>query len=319
MHRAWLQGTLGCCILALSAMVAAQQGTIAQSILEPNRLPRLDSSVLDVGDPAARVSGAPGSFAITERTCHNPLSDTQLRRRIVDIAVQEWAWFGLQVDDLRGLQPPAEGSTAPRRFRPLPLNPEEVQQVAATVSGYWSAIPNSDWILARQNDVWQQPGGLATRWRDPWSAAFISWVMCESGIGETTQFQRAIAHHSYIDQAIRASEGQAGGALFHAFEPGTAELAPGDMICSGLRPVYRSLAQRKAQLGEGARTHCDIVVGVDTETGWILTIGGNVRASVRMKLFPAAVGDGGHLAALPTNRYIFAHLQLTAPGIDADA
>lgn len=318
MRRAWLRGSLAGCVLALSTLASAQPAATWQSILAPNRLPRLDASVLDVGNPAARVTGAPGSFAIVERGCHTPVAGTELRRRIVDIAVQEWAWFGLGVDDLRGQQPPSAGNTT-RRFRPLPLDPDQVQQVAATVSGYWSAIPNGDWILARQNDVWQEPGGLGRRWRDPWSAAFISWVMCESGIGDSAQFQRAIAHHTYIDQAIRASEGQANMALFHAFEPGTAALAPGDMICSGLRPVYRTLAQRKAQLGEGARTHCDIVVGMNEEAGWILTIGGNVRASVRMKLFPVATSEGGHLAALPTNRYIFAHLQLAAPAIAADA
>jgi hypothetical protein len=297
----------------------APPDTTWQTIVESGGLPRLAPDVLSVGDPALRVSGAPGTFSIVERDC-NAYPQEQVRRRIVDIAVQEWAWFGFQVDDLRGTTPPRPGdnNNGPRR-RFLPLDPEQVAQVAGTVSGYWAAIPNSDWILARQNEAWKQPSGLSSRWRDPWSAAFISWVMCESGIGEQAQFQRAIAHHSYIDQAIRARDGSAPEAIFVAYDPGEAEIVPGDLICSGLRPVYRTLAQRRAQLGEGARTHCDIVVTVDEANARILTIGGNVRASVRMKIFPAAVQERAYLAPLPTNRYIFAHLKLKTPTIAPDA
>lgn len=304
--------------LSFSVCTQAQvPGASWQSILEPDGLPRLDPSVLAIGDPSTRVSGAPGSFTIVNSSCHASPPE-QLRRRIVDIAVQEWAWFGFLVDDLHGTSPPTPGNTAIRRFF-LPLNPDEVARVAATVSGYWAAIPNSQWIVERQNEAWKQPSGLASRWRDPWSAAFISWVMCESGISEQAQFQRAIAHHSYIDQAIRARDGRAPESLFVAYDPGETEIEPGDLICSGLRPVYRSLAQRRAQLGEGARTHCDIVIAVDVEKSRILTIGGNVRASVRMKIFPAAVQERPYLAPLPTNRYIFAHLKLKTASIAPDA
>jgi hypothetical protein len=291
-----------------------------QAILAPGALPRLDPSLLSVGDPALRVRGAPGTFSIVERGCSAYPQD-QVRRRIVDIAVQEWAWFGFQVDDLHGTSPPLPGNNernGPRR-RFLPLNPEQVTQVAGVVSGYWAAIPNSDWILARQNEAWKQSSGLSSRWRDPWSAAFISWVMCEGGISKQAQFQRAIAHHSYIDQAIRARDGKDTEALFSAYDPGEAEIVPGDLLCSGLRPVYRTLAQRRAQLGEGARTHCDIVVTVDEANARILTIGGNVGASVHMKIFPASARENAHLAPLPTNRYIFAHLKLKTPTIAPDA
>jgi hypothetical protein len=298
-------------ILTVAAW-SQETGGSWQTIVEAEAIPRLDQSVLSVGDPAARVTGTPGSYAISERSC-TPFPEPQLRRRIVDIAVQEWAWFGFAVDDLHGTSPPRSGEAQPQRRRFLPLNPEQVARVAGTVSGYWSAIPNSDWILARQNDVWREPSGLSARWRDPWSAAFISWVMCEAGVQSNNQFQRAIAHHTYIDQAIRASDGRAPEALFVAHEPGDAEISPGDLICSGLRPAYRTLAQRRTQLGEGARTHCDIVVAVDEEQAHILTIGGNVRASVRLKVFPASNASTPHLAPLPTNRYIFAHLKLKLP------
>lgn len=301
-----------CLFGSTSAAVLAQE-SLRQSILQSPVLPRLAQTVLDAAAPASRVSGSPGSLRIVERSCRSDIPDHTLRQRIVALAVQEWAAFGFQVDDLR--QSPDEFAEGGQPRWRLALIPDEVLQVAPTIAGYWSAAPGSDWILNRQNETWQSPAGLGTRWRDPWSAAFISWVMCEAGLGEQQRFQRAVAHHSYIDQAIRASDQAPGPAAYHAFQPGQAEIRPGDLLCSGLRPLYRTLQQRRSQLGEGARTHCDIVVEVNAHTGQILVIGGNVRASVRMKLYAAGPHpDFPHLTPLPVRRPLFAHLQLQLDG-----
>lgn len=305
-----LAGALG------TAPLLAQDAT-HQSILQTPSLPRLEASVLAVTPPEQRVTGVPGSLQIIERSCRS-LPAAGVRERIVHTAVQEWAWFGFQVDDLRDEPAEPDAPGARPRWR-LGLHPDEVRQVASTVGGYWAAIPGSDWILNRQNEAWQQPAGLSSRWRDPWSAAFISWVMCESGLDESREFQRAIAHHTYIDQAIRARDSNDSSAAYHAYEPGEAIVAPGDLLCNGLRPLYRTLQQRRAQLGEGARTHCDIVVQVDAARGQILTIGGNVRASVRMKIHAAGLRESGqHLAPLPSRRPVFAHLKLRADSSAAD-
>jgi hypothetical protein len=257
---------------------------------------------------------------IVERACNSAPLDAELRRRIVATAAQEWAFFGFQVDDQRGTAPqPGQSTQNNNRRRFGPLNPAEVARVADSVGGYWAAAPGSDWILARQNDAWNSSQGLASRYRDPWSAAFISWVMCESGLGDEQRFERAIAHHSYIDQAIRARDGTVSDTAYVAYEPGEQPINPGDMLCSGLRPMYRSLDERRAQLGVGARTHCDVVVQVDEGAGTILTIGGNVRSSVRLKIFPAGIRAGEEFAPEPTARTIFAHLALRTETIEADA
>jgi hypothetical protein len=282
-------------------------------------LPRLANTLLDVTAPSTRVTGAPGTMQIVERTCRNALLSEAMRRRIVNTAVQEWAFFGFQVEDQRNTAPIGNArnpANARRRFGPL--DPVEVARVADSVAGYWSAAPGSDWILQRQNDAWNSRG-LASRWRDPWSAAFISWVMCESGLGDEARFKRAIAHHTYIDQAIMARDNKAPSAAYVAYDPGEQPIVPGDMLCSGLRPVYRTLQQRRTQLGVGARTHCDIVVQVNADAGQILTIGGNVRSSVRLKIFPAGDTGKANIALLPTARVIFAHLKLRTESIEADA
>ena len=282
-------------------------------------LDRLPADVLDVRSPIERVVGTPGSMRITDRSCRSmPLSD--VRRRIVNTAVQEWAYFGFSVDDQLQAQPfPASPSQPMQRTTFPRMNAGESARVASSIAGYWAATPDSDWILQRQNANWNAEG-TGARWRHAWSAAFISWVMCESGLGEPAQFRRAIAHHTYIDQAIRASDGLDNSAVFTAYDPGQAAIEPGDLLCRGSRPNYRTLAERRSQLGDGARTHCDIVVKVDTQAQKIMVIGGNVRGSVRMKVMPAAQDNGQALRPLSDNgRALFAHLKLEAPSIALNA
>ena len=137
-------------------------------------------------------------------------------------------------------------------------------------------------------------------------------------------FQRAIAHWTYIAQAIRARDGRSSEAAFAAYELGEEKIVPGDMLCSGRRPDYRTVAQRRRQMGVGARTHCDIVVNVDEAAERIFAIGGNVRRSVSLKIFSATRNGSGVLRpAEPPDgadmRPLFAHLKLRADPIEPGA
>ena len=306
------------CLAPLTGAALAQSQAEFQS-RDVNRpaLPRLAASLLDVQPPSARVSGDPGQLRIINRSCQSrPLGG--LRQRIVNTATQEWAFFGFSVEDQTLSEPASPTGRVVRRPWPS-MSVSEATRVAHSIAGYWAAAPDTDWLLQRQNERWNREG-ITARWRDAWSAVFISWVICESGVADTEQFQRAIAHHSYIDQAIRARDGQAPGALYIAREPGSAPVVPGDLLCRGSRPVYETIDQRRQQLGEGARTHCDIVVKVDEQAREILTIGGNVRGSVRLKRLPAETSATGHLfAPQDRGRPLFAHLALRADSIDGDA
>lgn len=296
--------------LLLSSAPHAQIQTQTQTL---HPLERLPTEQFAVTPPSARVTGEPGNMRIIERGCP-ALPTADLRQRIVDIAVQEWAYFGRSVD--QQLASAAEFSRMRSRF--ARMGAAESARVASSIAGYWAATPDSDWIVRQQNSRWQAEG-VGTRWRDAWSAAFISWVMCESGLSNG-QFRRAIAHHTYIDQAIRALDDDDPDSLFVARTPGTARVSPGDLLCRGSRPAYRSIAERRNQMGVGARTHCDIVVKVDTEQQQIQVIGGNVRGWVRMKVLHAQPGNSGFLYAPADNgRALFAHLQLNLPPAADDA
>lgn len=288
---------------------------------------RLAPEVLDVVPPSEWVRGEPGAMSVVARECR-ALPPEEIRRRIVDVAVQEWAFFGYPVlDRMNGtrLLPPGAGSngTVPTfentTRRAPPLNAQESRRVASSIAGYWAVTPEGAGIVRTQNGRWNQ-SGIDARWNAPWSAAFISWVMCEAGLGTNDRFHRAIAHWRYIDQAIRARDAGAPTSGYVAYDLGERTVEPGDLLCFARRPAYRSLAERRRQMGTGASSHCDIVVTVDEDQGRILAVGGNVLRSVSLKVLQGthAPGGGLHARAIPSAP-IFAHLKLRGESVEADA
>ncbi|HEY4114935.1 MAG TPA: DUF2272 domain-containing protein [Rhizomicrobium sp.] len=296
-----------------------------------DRLPR---NVFDVIPPSDRVTGTRGTVAVYQAACR--IGPTDLRHRIVDIAVQEWAFFGFQTVDASAEQ----SRTLPEGLVPDALNPAlpapEIQRKAlvigdleddpamdTTISGYWSATPDGAKILAEQNAAWKAPGGDAVQWVEPWSAAFVSWVMCEAGLGDMAQFRRSIAHRDYIDQAIQARDGNAPDAAYVAYDAGEQPIMPGDLLCNSRAGTdYRSLADRRKDMGDYAPTHCDVVVKVTPERA--LVIGGNVLQSVTLTILPLTRDGAAYPHPISEEevegaRTIFAHLKLRATPIESNA
>jgi hypothetical protein len=302
--------------LAVSLVTVVMAAPIVSAQQTP--LDRLPPATLDVRPPSARVGGEPGRMTARPLPCQSP-APAGIRRRIVEIAVQEWGFFGFSILDQTERDEDEFEPWRGRRGR----NRADAPRVAASIAGYWMVTPEGGWILGNQNAAWNGPDGAEARWRSPWSAAFISWVMCEAGLGDAGQFQRAVAHHVYIDQAIRARGVTGARAAYAAYEAGEVAVAPGDLLCTARRPEYQTLAERRRQLGQGARTHCDIVVKVDAPARRILAIGGNVRGSVSLKVLPATPTATGLRPArateAPGGRNIFAHLSLRPGPVQLEA
>lgn len=318
---------------ALIAGVAGGLALLAVPALAQERLPR---DVFDVIAPSERVEGGRGDMRVLQPGCRVGPTNWA-RRRIVDIAVQEWAVFGFQTIDARAV----ETGRLPDGIVPEALNPrrpaprqarhllrfgswEDEAHTFATVAGYWSATPDGADIIDDQNRAWRQTD-RRIGWVQPWSAAFVSWVMCEAGLGDPAQFERDIAHRVYIDQAIRARDGDAPEAAYVAHDAGEAVIAPGDLLCNARgRAGYRSLADRRPDMGEFAPTHCDIVVRVDEAEALIHIIGGNVLNAVSLTILPATRDRQGPLrpladADLDGARTTFAHLKLRSDPVEPEA
>lgn len=314
--------------VAVGALVCLFAGSAAAQ-----SLPRLPRDQFDVIAPSERVSGERGRMEVVQRGCRvGPTA--WARRRIVDIAAQEWAFFGFQTFDGRAIETRvlpegvvADGLnpalTAPRsvRYATRLGTWESDPRTDASVGGYWSATPEGPRVVERQNRQWREGEG-ETPWVEPWSAAFVSWVMCEAGLGDLTQFRRDIAHWSYVDQAMEARDGEAPEAAYIAHDAGEAPVRPGDLMCNARgRATYRLLADRRREQGEQAPLHCDIVVRVDADARTMAVIGGNVLNGVSLTIVPLVESDTGLLRPIgpedvPGARAYFAHLSLRADPIE---
>jgi len=114
--------------------------------------PALAADALDIVPPSTRVRGIPGAMTLQPRDCRT-LPTAETRRRIVDVAIQQWSFFGSPVaapadqgDDNDGPSPDDRRGRRPR------LPPAEAARVAPFIAGYWAVTAEGSWIVARQND-----------------------------------------------------------------------------------------------------------------------------------------------------------------------
>ena len=132
----------------------------------------------------------------------------------------------------------------------------------------------------------------------PWSAAFVSYVMRQSGVAANA-FRFAAAHRVYIYDAFAASAAEptneAGDRLYRACPVFTTRPRAGDLICYQREPALADASDEavreriRAELDGGSaarsvrRTHCDVVASVDAPARKMYVIGGNVHQGVTAK------------------------------------
>ena len=183
-----------------------------------------------------------------------PLPDPALRQAVVARAIREWEFFGRQTVVFRG---PEE--SIPR----VGAWEDDEGDFSARVNLYWRAVG--------------RPGVDGMDCQQPWSAAFLSWVMQDAGVPDD-EFPPAAAHGTYLAHILNGASEP--GRFFVPRYVKDYSPVPGDLICA-----YRGPAA-PAAFGDfvrpdafrGTNTHCDLVVA---KGGQILeAIGGNVRNSV---------------------------------------
>ncbi|HWP01017.1 MAG TPA: DUF2272 domain-containing protein [Methylococcus sp.] len=190
-----------------------------------------------------------------------------IMRRILALARSEWHYFGSQTVVYR-----EDEESIPH----VGIWEDDDESHVLRVNGYWRAVG--------------KPGLSGSDCQQPWSAAFISWVMKTAGVPEML-FPSASAHWVYLSKIIRDTDGP-----YTAFVPRSIHdysPRPGDLICAN-REHYSlpSITQPlDSYLLENAKLHCDIVV---ERNGSVLeAIGGNVRNSVSKSIL--TLDAEGHL------------------------
>jgi hypothetical protein len=146
------------------------------------------------------------------------------------------------------------------------------------VGDYWAAVPETG--LDGRTLLKDSKG---KPYRPAWSAAFISFVLKQAGVG--AKFKTTKAHCHYVELARVAAATNANKA-YHALDPYSATPAIGDIVVAG-REYAEQLTFKQAELaykGDGFYpSHGDFVIEVDTSKGEVVVVGGNVGDSVASK------------------------------------
>ena len=189
---------------------------------------------------------------VIETITGQPIPESEVKATILALTRGEWETFGKQrVYREDGVEV----------IKPVGLW-EDDKLGSERVAEYWRVLdPNSE-LTGMDCD-------------EPWSAAFISWVMIRSGV-DPRQFTRSAAHRDYLRTIIAHADDP--DFKFRPRAPADYAPRPGDIICRG-RGSTRDITDFH-ELPADAELHCDIVA--NNTGGKLESIGGNVRQSVSL-------------------------------------
>lgn len=133
--------------------------------------------------------------------------------------------------------------------------------VTSRLQGYWSATGRNVTVAQCQDPNWQS--------QNPWSAAFISWVMSQAGAENS--FNYSALHMTYVYAAKQNTVNKNQDNPFWLCSVNNALPEPGDLICRNRGSSNFTYENVQAS---GA-SHCDIVVEVDYNNSRMFVTGGN--------------------------------------------
>jgi hypothetical protein len=198
-------------------------------------------------------------------------NDRAPSNRVAAVAWREWTKFGRSTV-IHGNQHSVNGYTNRAGIN------ERSEPLASRISEYWGSCGHPEWN-----------GRTSSR---PWSGAFVSWVMASAGVSQR-DFPSNGRHGGYLASLFERQRG--GGFALHA--PQDYSPKAGDLVCAGTAGAsWRNADARTAKKRiDSTAAHCDVVV--DVRGGYVHAVGGNVKNSVSMSLYP--VDGSGRLAPVP--------------------
>lgn len=201
------------------------------------------------------------------------------QEKVAENAVKEWRNFHNPPIVVR-----AKADTEIRRDTGTAERPLEYAQ-CNIVNRYWRSVkipPRGDFCrLPRIAD--KNQGG----WDNyPWSAAFISFIMKQSGAGD--QFKYSVRHATYILDAVKNRDNP--NASFRGYHIDWIRPSVGDLICAP-RGENAGLTYWKIIDQGDFESHCDIVVAKNNNQ--LEVIGGNVGDRVAKTI--VSLDDQGHI------------------------
>ncbi|QDH70073.1 DUF2272 domain-containing protein [Marilutibacter alkalisoli] len=149
------------------------------------------------------------------------------------------------------------------------------------------------------NDSYASPNCRGFLIDTPWSAAFVSYVMVQSGV---PGFRPSPSHVDFVRDAWRNPESSP----FTLVDPAATPPANGDLLCmvrtrAGLEGLSGLVAWLGSNPGAALPMHCDVVVDANgSGNGRAYLVGGNVLQGVTLRMLP--VNRAGRFWNLPQAR-----------------
>lgn len=257
--------------------------------------------------PDARVAiSDAGHVTVVKTGCPKEPRPSYIRQRIVDLAVSQWRRFGYPVVNrssrFKGLTDAQLQRLVMQRVPALRLSSgaepavatERENSVDGAIAGYWSVVdpwPSKAGDPAPRSRLRYRNEHLfsSRSWNEPWSAAFVSWVLCEAGADDIA-FPKSSSHIQFLIDAQDMERSRLG--WYRSVRPDLpAPIEAGDIICSARGTTDQQ--KISGALDSTMPAHCDIVVATDTGQGILLAIGGNVRDKVALSIISARITPKG--------------------------
>jgi hypothetical protein len=230
----------------------------------------------------------------------SPMESNSLPARIAAVACRESALWYRPFIDVNGRL--ASMSVAEAETSRLS---DGVTPAWKRVADYWrgsgllsqmASFPGASECAYASNDGYPSPACRAFLVDRPWSAAFVSYVMTQSGV---PGFRPSPSHVDYVRDAALYP----GASPFRFADPEVEKPAAGDLLCfvRGASSVagYAGLKSfLELASGSGLAMHCDVVVAASPDgDGRLYAIGGNVLQGVTLRMLN--LNRNGMLWALP--------------------
>lgn len=215
-------------------------------------------------------------------TAQNP--NRTFQQKVAENAIQEWISFNAPN------RPVVRSKADVARLERNPLEYRKCQ----TINNYWAVVPATDSKPPEGNscklNIPQTPQGTGQigKWDEyPWSAAFISYIMRQSGAGNN--FRSSGYHARYIVDSVKNKNTQ--DYPFRGYPINEKEPEIGDLICA---PRGEDSNLQYSQIVDKVvfKSHCDIVVAKNDNRN-IEVIGGNVGDTVAKTI--VLLDSNGHI------------------------
>ncbi|RZA21669.1 MAG: DUF2272 domain-containing protein [Lysobacteraceae bacterium] len=213
----------------------------------------------------------------------NRQSDPEVATRIAAVACDEhtrWRRPFITTEGALANSVVAEGEARGLEGGGAPWRQVAMYWRDAGLLGQTGAAGASDCAYAMGNAGYPGLGCRGFVIDNPWSAAFVSWVMRRAGV---PRFALSGSHFDYV----RAARRDPANSPYLFQEPTAATPATGDLLCyvrTGRVHGHEGLARAIDSGTTGLAMHCDIVVAANPGNdakAWL--VGGNVQQAVTMR------------------------------------